>query len=60
MDGLDDCAVTCMLPVEDMARARAFYEGSLGLTPNGLQADGKAASFEDPEGNILCLHEDLA
>ena len=128
MNGLNDCAVTCMLPVKDMARARAFYEGSLGLAPHGLQADGKffyraggttlalfprnegtraehtalsfrveriesavaalaargvrfadydlpglktidhvcvlgsekAAWFEDTEGNILCLHEDLA
>lgn len=117
-----------MLPVKDMARARRFYEGSLGLAPQGLRPDGKftyrvqgttlalfpkpegtraehtalsfrvpriepviaelkargvhyadydlpgfkteqhvcllgsekAAWFEDPEGNILCLHEDLA
>jgi catechol 2,3-dioxygenase-like lactoylglutathione lyase family enzyme len=120
--------VTCMLPVKDMARARRFYEGSLGLVPGGLKPDGKfvyslggteialfpkpegtraehtalsfrvrdirgairaleargvefadydlpglktvehvcvlgsekAAWFQDPEGNILCLHEDVA
>ncbi len=119
--------VTVMLPVKDMARARRFYEESLGLAPEGLKPDGKfvyrcggtelalfprpdgtkaehtaisfkvqdiaksvrelsargvqfadydlpglktvahvcvlgsekAAWFQDPEGNILCLHEDL-
>ena len=120
--------VTCMLPVKDMARARRFYEQSLGLQVAGGRPDGKfvyrcggteialfprpegtkaqhtalsfrvkditsaiallksrgvafadydypglktighvcvlgsekAAWFEDPEGNILCLHEDVA
>jgi catechol 2,3-dioxygenase-like lactoylglutathione lyase family enzyme len=118
--------VTVMLPVMDLARARAFYEGRLALAPVGLKPDGKfvylcgeteialflrhggtraehtalsfkvddirlairdlegrgvvfadydlpglqtvehvcvlgsekAAWFQDPEGNILCLHED--
>ena len=125
---LSQAAVTTMLPVIDMARARAFYEGSLGLVPGGLRPDGKfvyhvggstlalfpksegtkaehtaisfqvpdidasiaalkgkgvvfedydfpdfktvnhvcvlgaekAAWFKDPEGNFLCLHQDLA
>ena len=120
--------VTTMLPVKDMDRARAFYEGALGLAPQGFKPDGKfvykvggttlalfpkpegtkaehtaisfqvpdiaasivqlkragvvfedydfpglktenhvcvlgaekAAWFKDPEGNFLCLHEDLA
>ena len=124
---LSDSAVTTMLPVKDMARARAFYEGCLGLKPGGLRPDGKfvyvvggatlalfpkdegtkadhtaisfrvpdiaaaiaglkrsgvvfedydfpglktvnhvcvlgaekAAWFKDPEGNYLCIHEDL-
>ena len=124
---LTSASVTTMLPVIDMARARAFYEGSLGLKPGGFRPDGKfvyavggstlalfpkpegtkaehtalsfrvdniadaiaqlksrgvafadydfpglktvghvcvlgsekAAWFEDTEGNILCLHEDL-
>lgn len=56
---LSDCLVTTMLPVKDMARARAFYEGSLGLVPGGLQPDGKfvyrvggslLALFPKPEG----------
>ena len=124
---LSDASVTTMLPVKDMDRARAFYEGSLGLQPGGFKPDGKfvyrvggstlalfpkpegtkadhtaisfrvddiaasieslkrkgvafedydfpglktvnhvcvlgaekAAWFKDPEGNYLCLHEDL-
>jgi catechol 2,3-dioxygenase-like lactoylglutathione lyase family enzyme len=119
--------VSCILPVKEMARARRFYEQSLGLEPEGAKPDGKfvyrvgateialfprpegtrathtalsfrvadiagavraleqrgvdfadydlpglktvehvcvlgaekAAWFNDPEGNILCLHEDI-
>lgn len=125
---LANASVTTMLPVKDMARARAFYEGCLGLTAGNFKPDGKfeyrvggttsalfpksegtkaehtaisfrvpdiasaiaglkrtgvvfedydlpgfktvahvcvlgsekAAWFKDPEGNVLCLHEDLA
>jgi catechol 2,3-dioxygenase-like lactoylglutathione lyase family enzyme len=125
---LSSTSVTTMLPVKDMARARAFYEGRLGLSPGGLKPDGKfvyevggttlalfpkaegtraehtavsfrvpdiaaaivqlkqdgvafedydmpgfktvdhvcvlgaekAAWFKDTEGNLLCLHEDIA
>lgn len=124
---LTHSAVTTMLPVMDMDRARAFYEGCLGLSPGQMRADGKfvymvggsvlalfpkpggtkaehttisfqvpdiaasveelkargvvfedydfpdfktvnhvcvlgsekAAWFKDPEGNYLCIHEDL-
>ena len=38
---LSDSAVTTMLPVKDMDRARAFYEGRLGLKPAGFKPDGK-------------------
>ncbi|RYF55557.1 MAG: VOC family protein [Comamonadaceae bacterium] len=56
---LSDSSVTTMLPVKDMDRARAFYEGCLGLKPGGFQADGKfvygvggstLALFPKPEG----------
>lgn len=125
---LSTASVTTMLPVKDIDRARAFYEGCLGLSPGGFKPDGKfvysvggstlalfpkpegtkadhtaisfqvpdiaasiaalkakgvvfenydfpglktvdhvcvlgaekAAWFKDPEGNYLCLHEDLA
>ena len=51
--------VTCMLPVKDLARARRFYEESLGLEPLGAKPDGKfiyhcggteLALFPKPEG----------
>ena len=38
---LANASVTTMLPVIDMARARAFYEQCLGLKPEGLRPDGK-------------------
>ena len=56
---LFDSAVTTMLPVKDIDRARRFYEGCLGLTPGGFKPDGKfvymgggstLALFPKPEG----------
>jgi catechol 2,3-dioxygenase-like lactoylglutathione lyase family enzyme len=56
---LANASVTTMLPVVDMARARAYYEGRLGLTPGGFRPDGKfvyhvggstLALFPKPEG----------
>jgi len=38
---LANAPVTTMLPVKDLTRARAFYEGKLGLKPVGLKPDGK-------------------
>jgi len=38
---LTNASVTTMLPVKDMARARAFYEGCLGLRAGNLKPDGK-------------------
>lgn len=56
---LSSASVTTMLPVKDIHRARAFYEGCLGLTPGGFRPDGKfvyavggstLALFPKPEG----------
>jgi predicted enzyme related to lactoylglutathione lyase len=56
---LSGASVTVMLPVMDMARARAFYEDCLGLSAGELKADGKftyevggtaIALFPKPEG----------
>ena len=56
---LKTSTVTTMLPVKDMDRARAFYEGRLGFKPGGLKPDGKfvyevggttLALFPKPEG----------
>ena len=38
---LANASMTTMLPVIDMARARAFYERCLGLKPSGFKPDGK-------------------
>jgi catechol 2,3-dioxygenase-like lactoylglutathione lyase family enzyme len=38
---LSESTVTTMLPVIDLQRARGFYEGKLGFTPEGPQPDGK-------------------
>lgn len=125
---LTHSVVTTMLPVMDMDRARAFYEGCLGLERGEMRPDGKfvykvggsaialfpktggtkaehtaisfqvpdiaqsvealeargvvfedydlpdfktvhhvcvlgsekAAWFKDPEGNYLCIHEDIS
>lgn len=40
MSILTKAAVTTILPVRDMTRARDFYERKLGLTPKGFAADG--------------------
>ncbi len=37
---LSKAAVTTILPVKDMSRARDFYEKKLGLVPKGFAADG--------------------
>ena len=50
---LTHAPVTTMLPVIDMARARAFYEGCLGLQPGGFKPDGKF--FYAVDGSTLAL-----
>jgi catechol 2,3-dioxygenase-like lactoylglutathione lyase family enzyme len=56
---LGNTSVTTMLPVIDLARARAFYEDCLGLTPGNFRPDGKfeyavggctLALFPKPDG----------
>jgi catechol-2,3-dioxygenase len=38
---LGNAAVTTILPVQDLDRARAFYETKLGLTPKGTLPNGQ-------------------
>lgn len=56
---LSTASVTTMLSVKDIDRARAFYEGCLGLAPGGFKPDGKfvysvggstLALFPKPDG----------
>jgi len=42
-----------MLPVTDLERARAFYEGKLGLVPGELKPDGKFVY--SVAGSVLAL-----
>ena len=70
---LADAPLTTILPVLDLARARAIRElESRGVKFHDYDLPGlktvdhvcvlgseKAAWFSDPEGNILCLHEEL-
>lgn len=46
--------LTTMLPVRDPSRARAWYEGVLGLAPEGLRPDGKFV-FRCGNGALLAL-----
>ena len=46
-----------MYPVTDVARARGFYEGTLGLTPGsvGNQGEGWWVEYDLPGGGCLAL-----
>lgn len=51
-----------MYPVKDPARARAFYEGTLGLTPGSKASNGVWTEYDLPGGGCLALFktEDIA
>jgi len=51
---LTKAAVTTMLPVKDLNRAREFYEKKLGLKPLGSRQDGKFL-FAGGDGGTLAL-----
>ena len=51
---LASAAMTTILPVRDMARARSFYEDCLGLAPMGARADGKFV-YRCGNGALLAL-----
>ena len=44
-----------MYPATDLARARAFYEETLGLPPAKELGDGKWIEFDLPSGGCLAL-----
>jgi predicted enzyme related to lactoylglutathione lyase len=48
MDGLNSATPNAALPVEDLGRARAFYEEKLGLTPT---REVEGALFYKGSGN---------
>jgi catechol 2,3-dioxygenase-like lactoylglutathione lyase family enzyme len=51
---LTHAPATTILPVRDLDRARNFYQQRLGLTPMGLQQDGKFL-FALGDGGTLAL-----
>ena len=51
---LTNAAVTTMLPVKDMNRAREFYEKKLGLKPLGARQDGKF-QYAGGTGGVIAL-----
>ena len=53
---LTQSPMTTILPVMDMARARAFYETQLGLQPQGLRPDGKFV-YRLGGGGLLALFQ---
>jgi catechol 2,3-dioxygenase-like lactoylglutathione lyase family enzyme len=52
---LSNASVTTILPVVDMNRARAFYEGKLGLKPEGPKPDGDVV-YHVGGGAQIALH----
>ena len=44
-----------MYPVSDMARARAFYEGTLGLGPSPSGAQSPWVEFDLPGGGCFAI-----
>jgi predicted enzyme related to lactoylglutathione lyase len=54
---LGSAPLTVILPVIDMDRAQAFYERALGLTPQGLNPDGKFV-FSSGDARIALMQRD--
>ena len=55
MSMLTKAAVTTILPVKDMARARNFYQDKLGLEPKGFAADGNYLFACGGDANIALI-----
>lgn len=54
---LGSAPLTVILPVIDMDRAQTFYERALGLTPLGLNPDGKFV-FRNGDARIALMQRD--
>ena len=51
---LTSCKATTMLPVTNVARARAFYEQRLGLRPKEISPSGEV--LYETDGSTLALY----
>jgi catechol 2,3-dioxygenase-like lactoylglutathione lyase family enzyme len=54
---LGDARVEATVPASDLARARDFYEGTLGLRLTGSHAPGTDLEFECAGGSTLLVWE---
>jgi catechol 2,3-dioxygenase-like lactoylglutathione lyase family enzyme len=55
---LSEARITAQIAVTDMARAREFYEGKLGLS--GDTSKGKTGSYPCGDGTVLSVYESPA
>ena len=53
--GIQDCSVGAMVPVNDMAKAKEFYEGTLGFSGGTDEGDG-GTTYEFAEGTRLHVY----
>jgi catechol 2,3-dioxygenase-like lactoylglutathione lyase family enzyme len=53
--GIQDCSVGAMVPVNDMAKAKEFYEGTLGFSGGEEGGDG-GTTYEFAEGTRLHVY----
>jgi catechol 2,3-dioxygenase-like lactoylglutathione lyase family enzyme len=53
--GLQESSVGAMVPVNDMAKAKEFYEGPLGLSGGTEEGDG-GVTYEFAEGTRLHVY----
>jgi catechol 2,3-dioxygenase-like lactoylglutathione lyase family enzyme len=53
---LIDAQATTPIPVSDIERARAFYEGVLGLDPTDVNADTGEATYRCGDGTWFFVH----
>jgi catechol 2,3-dioxygenase-like lactoylglutathione lyase family enzyme len=59
MQMLTDIDATASIAVKDVATARAFYEGTLGLRPSGFEQDGMAG-FVSGKTPVLLYESEFA
>jgi catechol 2,3-dioxygenase-like lactoylglutathione lyase family enzyme len=54
---LTDARITAIVPTTDLARAREFYGGTLGLEETGASAPGPEAIYRCGGGTLLEVYE---
>ena len=54
---LTDAQVTAVVPTTDLARARAFYENTLGLEDSGTSLPGSEVVYRCGNGTTLQVYE---